>query len=403
MKTRGLFKFYLVGACTLQCLTALAQNVGISTNTPSSSGYGHSGTNRLLEIYNSNSSADAQSHIVLSTGATTPGSMGTITWASPALSGTDKRMALVGASYESGSTAGNAGSALLFSTRQLGTAGIKEAMRITGAGKVGIGTANPSASLEVLGQLAIDQRTTGGIGGLLIKGLSPVLNYPNIGFSTRNAASQDVVAALISGEIVSNATNAEAIDMAFYTANNGSASLSEKLRIKGNGAIAIGGNTGIVGQVLSSNGSGAGAQWKSMSELLANYSSRDSLNLFDYKIGGAGSTGWVTFNNATINFSCVQGCKALLWLNMDVYPNSCPNFNDCSTVFQTKFLIDNIGSQLWISSIQALALNFTGTSISNGPFILDLAPGSHTIQFQAQDINGSRYPKVVLKPLLMLY
>jgi hypothetical protein len=326
--------------------------------------------------------------------------MGTITWASPALSGTDKRMAMVGASYEAGSAAGNAGSALLFSTRQLGSDGIKEAMRITGAGKVGIGTANPSAALEVLGQLAIDQRTIGGIGGLLIKGNSPVLNYPNIGFSTRNAASQDVVAALISGEIVSNTTNAEAIDMAFYTANNGSGSLSEKLRIKGNGALAIGGNTGTVGQLLTSNGSGAGAQWKSMSDLLVTYSSRDSLELRDPNIYGGG-TSWLTFNKATINVDCAQGCKALLWLNTEIVIQCLATI--CTVSFNLKFLVDNVENQFWKSSIFE---GFTSglvrrETINNGPFYLDLSPGSHSIQFQIQ--NNDQRSLVELKPFLMVY
>lgn len=322
MKIQNVFKFFLAGTFMCHCVTLPAQNVGISTSTPSATGYGHGGTNRLLEIYNSNTTSDAQAHVVLSTGSSLPGSIGTITWASPSVTSSDKRLALVGASYEDGSTAGSAGTSLFFFTREKtanqlhevmrikgnGFVGIgtstpnatlqlsntlelrklvlreivnndyqfsgfgttyntlryqtssvnedhvfmaaasssssNELMRIKGNGRVGIGTIDPSSALEVQGQLTIDQRYIGGYGGLLIKGQSPTRNYGNIAFSTTSGLiGPDVVGALLSGDIISNTPGAEAIDLTFHTSNNGFASMSEKLRIKGNGNVGIGTNS----------------------------------------------------------------------------------------------------------------------------------------------------------------
>jgi hypothetical protein len=106
--------------------------------------------------------------------------------------------------------------------------------------RVGIGTANPTSLLNVNGQITIDQKNFGGFGGLLIKGNNTVSNYPNIGFSINNSASTDVVAALISGNLVNNTAGAETIDLTFQTSQNGQSGIAERMRIKGNGNIGIG-------------------------------------------------------------------------------------------------------------------------------------------------------------------
>jgi hypothetical protein len=53
-------------------------NVGIGITTPNT--YGHGGTNKILEIRNSDNTADAQSQLILSSAATSGGSIGGITW-----------------------------------------------------------------------------------------------------------------------------------------------------------------------------------------------------------------------------------------------------------------------------------------------------------------------------------
>ena len=118
-------------------------NVGIGTSSPS--GYGHGGTNRILEIFNCNTSANAQSHIILTSGATTnPGSFGSITWAGSNYSSAN-RAGIIAVSTETGATT-IPQSFMQFYTSD-GTSGILERMRITSTGNVGIGTGSPTMPL----------------------------------------------------------------------------------------------------------------------------------------------------------------------------------------------------------------------------------------------------------------
>ena len=114
-------------------------NIGVGTTTPGA--YGHGGTNKALEIHNGGSTTNAQSHVMLSTGATTNvGSIGSISWAVPNTSGSQKIAAYVGSGLES-SAASNITSNLTFATNSGGTIG--EKMRITSEGNVAIGTTDP--------------------------------------------------------------------------------------------------------------------------------------------------------------------------------------------------------------------------------------------------------------------
>ncbi len=105
---------------------------------------------------------------------------------------------------------------------------------------VGIGTTAPTSLLDVNGQITIDQKNFGGFGGLLIKGNSPVSNYPNIGFSIKNTAATDIISALIGGTINNNVAGSEAMDLRFYTSTTGLAGLTTRLVIKDNGNVGIG-------------------------------------------------------------------------------------------------------------------------------------------------------------------
>lgn len=106
--------------------------------------------------------------------------------------------------------------------------------------QVGINTVTPTSTLDVNGQITIDQKNFGGYGGLLIKGDQPGNNYPNIAFSIFNDSGNDEIAGYIGGNINDNTTGTESMDLSFLTSTNGLVGLSEKMRIKDNGNIGIG-------------------------------------------------------------------------------------------------------------------------------------------------------------------
>ena len=110
------------------------------------------------------------------------------------------------------------------------------------SGNIGIGIAAPSSKLDVNGQVVIEQKNFGGYGGLLIKGNVPGNNHPNIGFSVKNNSNNDVVAAMIQGDLLNTLPGSETIDLAFYTSQAGQIGLAERLRIKNNGNVGIGTN-----------------------------------------------------------------------------------------------------------------------------------------------------------------
>jgi hypothetical protein len=138
-------------------------NVGIGVLTPS--GYGHGGTNKILEIFNNNSGSNAQSHLILSTNATT-GSTGGITWASPSLTSVEKRTGFIGNSYEATSTIAAPSAALTFYNIDAGS--LSEKMRISSNGNVGIGNSNPLYKLHIgnaTNGLRIEGPSASGTGG----------------------------------------------------------------------------------------------------------------------------------------------------------------------------------------------------------------------------------------------
>jgi hypothetical protein len=149
---------------------------------------------------------------------------------------------------------GNEAMDLAFLTSEYGLDGLSEKMTIKSNGNVGIGTTTPTSKLNVNGQLTIDQKNFGGYGGLLIKGDGPGSNYPNIAMTVKNTNNQDVVAGYIGGRITDKTAGNEAMDLSFLTSQSGLSGLSEKMTIKSNGAIAVNGNTGTAGQMLTSQG-----------------------------------------------------------------------------------------------------------------------------------------------------
>lgn len=120
-------------------------NVGIGTGTPGS--YYHGGNNRALEILNSNTVINSQSHVILSTGALVTGSVGSISWMAPNAPG-NKGVAYIGVHMPHDVTY-HASGELAFATADNGTPLVK--MRLMADGKLGIGTQAPTHRLHVAG------------------------------------------------------------------------------------------------------------------------------------------------------------------------------------------------------------------------------------------------------------
>ncbi len=109
-------------------------------------------------------------------------------------------------------------------------------------GNIGIGTITPTSKLDINGQVIIEQKNFGGYGGLLLKGNVPGSNYPNIGFSIKNNANTDVVAAMVQGELDNATTSNESIGLGFYTSAAGISGIGQRMYISPNGNIGISSN-----------------------------------------------------------------------------------------------------------------------------------------------------------------
>jgi NOL1/NOP2/fmu family ribosome biogenesis protein len=143
------FSFVAASAQTTNTFP-LNGSAGIGTLSPSS--YYHGGNNKVLEVYNPNTTLNSQAHIVLTTGSTINNSgAGTVSWVSKNSTGF-QGMAYIGSSLE-GDATGNAAARLIFATSN-GTSAPTAKMTISKDGNVSIGTDNPQGyRLAVAGSM----------------------------------------------------------------------------------------------------------------------------------------------------------------------------------------------------------------------------------------------------------
>lgn len=115
-------------------------HVGVGTSTPG--GLGDGGSPRTLQVHG----PSGYGHLALTSDVTSASSLGALVFASTGISGTEKRVGAIFGVKDDTSTTTAAGH-LEFYTTSAGT--IAERVRITAAGRVGIGTVAPSRTLTI--------------------------------------------------------------------------------------------------------------------------------------------------------------------------------------------------------------------------------------------------------------
>jgi hypothetical protein len=307
--------------------------------------------------------------------------------------------------------------------------------------RVGIGKDNPTSSLNVNGQVTIDQKNFGGYGGLLIKGNTPTNNYPNIAFSVKNNSNVDVVGAMLQGELANNALGSEAINLGLYTSEAGFGSLSQKMLIMGNGnvglgvtpsyklhlgaaanglridgpattgtgasslsiggtgdvvidkpgqvggrliikengAIAVDGNTGTPKQILTSNGSGASPTWTAANNIIT--------------CGNSGISNYVDLNGTTIynlsasDYTLNITVPTRVVLSYKHRTHDFCNIGECAGKWELFIYLDGVlRTSYYIVSQSYAAELHKFSDQTNGPDYFDLSPGTHTFTFKAQNV-----------------
>jgi hypothetical protein len=133
------------GAQTFAGNKTFTGNLGIGTQTPSS--YGHGGNNKVVEILNPTTTINSQSHYMISSGFNTTGAsaIGTVSWALPNVTASEKLSAYVGATTETGHTLATPATAITFATRNSAGAPA-ERVRIDSSGNLLVGTTVASNS-----------------------------------------------------------------------------------------------------------------------------------------------------------------------------------------------------------------------------------------------------------------
>jgi hypothetical protein len=317
--------------------------------------------------------------------------------------------------------------------------------------RVGIGKDNPTSSLNINGQVTIDQNNFGGYGGLLIKGDKPGNNYPNIAFSVKNNFNIDMVGAMLQGELANNTFGNEAINLGFYTAESGFGSLSQKmvimgngniglggtpayklhlgtaanglriegpaaagtgasslsiggtgdvvidkpgqvggrLTIKENGAIAVGGSTGTAGQVIISNGNGGSPAWgKLIANDGGNIASPTAINLPTNQV-------WVELTSLTRTVAISIGQNAKLFISANSYAIGQGALACIGCLAYGDFSVRINGNEIFSTDFGSERNLHVPVVIANIP--ADVGSGTHTIKFYARSganvVPFNIYPK----------
>lgn len=378
---------------------ANAQNVGINTGTPSA--YGHGGTNRLLEIYNENSSSNSQAHLLLSDSSVS-GSLGSVTWASRAISNAEKRVGIISAQFDATATTAFPKSSLKFYTNN-GTS-ITENLIIDPTGNIGIGRTAPSyklhigssnnsiriegpssvasggAALSIGGYGAVQVDKPGTVGGRFF-----ISETGNVGINNNNPNAPLAFPALLGKKITlyPGATG----DVGFAVAGNrlqiyadnpnadvalgydAAGTFNEKFAVKPTGALAVSGNVGAPGQVLTSNGAGS-AYWSSVGAFNIVYQSTSSVDAVPNQM--------LDVPGLEANFTLSTNAQVVFYLRIGY------NTNYCLACAQNQVVLglykNIVGGAEFVQDVTGGGHGYpwTGNTLTSGPIVVNLTPGTYS-------------------------
>jgi hypothetical protein len=178
-------------------------------------------------------------------------------------------------------------------------------------------------------------------------------------------------------------TDQEASDIAFGSGK--SDSLTERMRIKGNGALAFGGVTGNTGQVLTSNGASSPVTWNN----------KPTYFFFEHTPGSS-----IALTNAYQNITPINGQTFTLGFNANLIITVKVGF----TTNAGETNIQDLNYSFQISSLLGYRMQSestikpqAGTFVENNPtiseFIPNVSPGTYTISFQTKKwtVPGSAF------------
>lgn len=151
---------------------------------------------------------------------------------------------------------------------------------------------------------------------------------------------------------------------------------NERFAVKPTGALALNGNSGNPGELLQSNGSGNTATWNSLSSILPLISTAG-----DTPMIGTDLTTAIFAASSTMNINVTQNSRVMILCNV-LIDKSC-TIGPCQSACDFQVIVDNILPPVATDQLMATSWPVRyGDNKAVGPYIVDLAPGNHTISFR---------------------
>jgi len=147
----------------------------------------------------------------------------------------------------------------------------------------------------------------------------------------------------------------------------------ERFAFKPNGALAIIGNTGVSGQVITSNGNTSFAQWKYPTNILYQNTAQVFQSGF---VDVNTSTGILDLTGLTYTFTIPSNGKALISFNVDAYAPYC---FACGVSIPVIYVyVDNNSTMTYVGG----QITNTFSKTVSGSYLAQLGPGTHTIKLR---------------------